>query len=73
MESLDEQERLATYAASYKAFSSLNIVFFVLYILMILLVPFFSIGFLPFLCVGCMWLIPYGVYLWEASEKKSKQ
>ncbi len=73
MESLDEQERLATYAASYKAFSSLNIVFFVLYILMILLVPFFSIGFLPFLCVGCMWLIPYGVYLLTVCKEKSVQ
>ena len=72
MESLDEQERLATYTASYKAFSCLNIVFFVLYILMILLLPFFNIGFLPFLCTGCMWLVPTAIYLWEASTEKPK-
>ncbi len=73
LESSDEQERLSAYAASYKAFSSLGIIFSVLYILLILLIPFFNIGFLPFLCVGCMWLIPTGIYLWEASREKPKQ
>lgn len=73
LESSDEQERLATYAASYKAFSSLGIVFFVLYALLVLMIPFFNIGFLPFLCVGCMWLIPNAVYLREASMEKPRQ
>ncbi len=71
--SSDEQERLATYAASYKAFSSLGIVFFVLYALLVLMIPFFNIGFLPFLCVGCMWLVPNAVYFWEASMEKPRQ
>lgn len=68
LESSDEQERLATYAASYKAFSSLGIVFYVTYIALFLLIPFFRFGFLPFLCVGCMWLVPNVVYLREAAK-----
>lgn len=68
LESFDEQERLSAYAASYKAFSSLGIVFYVTYIVLFLLVPFFHFGFLPFLCVGCMWLVPNVVYLREASK-----
>lgn len=70
---LESSDELATYAASYKAFSSLGIVFFVLYALLVLMIPFFNIGFLPFLCVGCMWLIPNAVYLREASMEKPRQ
>lgn len=73
LESFDEQERLTAYAASYKAFSSLGAIFSVLYILLILLTPFFNIGFLPYLCTGCMWLIPTGIYLWETSKEKPEQ
>lgn len=73
LESSDEQERLAIYAASYKAFSSLSILFFVFYILLILMVPFFHISFLPFLCVGLMWLIPNVFYFWEAAKETSRQ
>ncbi len=73
LESFDEQERIAAYAASYQAFSSLNLVFFALYILLVLLIPFFDIGFLPFFCIGCMWLIPNGIYLRETLKRKKTQ
>lgn len=71
MNSLDEQERLAVYAASYKAFSCLSAVFFVFFIVLTVAIPFFDVSFLPFLCTGCMWLIPTAVYLKEASRQKS--
>lgn len=73
LDSLDEQEKSAAYAAAYKAFSSLKVISYGFVIVLLLFTPFFNVGFLPFFCIGCMWLIPSAVYLREASKKYFKQ
>ncbi|MCI8334116.1 MAG: DUF3169 family protein [Lachnospiraceae bacterium] len=70
IESCDEQEQLSIYRAAYKAFSALPLVSGVLFILLILLLPYSGYSFLPFFCTGLTWLVPTIVYFHEAARQK---
>ncbi len=71
LESCDEQEQLCVYRASYKAFSALPVISGSLFILLVLFLPYARIGFLPFLCVGLLWLVPTIIYFREAKRSVS--
>lgn len=70
LQSCDEQEKLVTYHACYKAFLSLAIVSMILIVILMLAAFLFDIGILPFLMIGILWLVPTIIYIKESMKNK---
>jgi len=73
LESCDEQERMSSYRAAFKAFSLLSPVALVVFVILFLMVFQYKIGFLPFLIAGVMWLIPTCIYMHESLKEQHQE
>lgn len=69
LESMDEQEKQAAYQAGFKAFRSVQPLALIMHVFMLLVALHTDMGFLPFLIIGLMWLVPNLIYLKECMKQ----
>lgn len=68
VESCDEQERQKIYKAAYKAFTAGNVLYIILFIVLVIGQVVFHLGIAPMLVLGIIWLIQTVVYQLEAMK-----